>query len=184
METRKSLDYKVRDQAVIRLCFNAVTIEDIQSEIGFDSYKTTARRVGVLAKRGSIKEVGSVLLKDTGRTNKVFCTQDIRPDRVRHELFLSKWLLKQEADFVVRYGDVDASLRPDAELHFEDGVLFVELDTGSEAHDQVRERMQVYDHCLQPVVWVCLTEKRMVAIKALCPYSHHLFSLWNVPNFL
>jgi hypothetical protein len=140
--------------------------------------------MATIAKRGSVKEVGSVLLRDTGRTNKVFCTQDIRPDRVRHELYLSKWLLNQEADFVVRFGDVDPTIRPDAELHFEDGVLFVELDTGSEAHEQVRQRMNAYRNCPHPAVWVCLTEKRMLAIKEVCPFSHHLFSLWNRTDFL
>ncbi|WP_407652642.1 replication-relaxation family protein [Aporhodopirellula aestuarii] len=140
--------------------------------------------MATLCKRGSVKEVGTVLLKDTGRKNKVFCTQDIRPDRVRHELYLTKWLLNQEADYVVRYADVDASLRPDAELHFEDGLLFVELDTGSESHEQVRQRMAVYQNCTDPVVWVCLTEKRLDGIKDVCPYSHHLFSLWNVSKFL
>lgn len=184
MEPRQYLDYKLRDQAIAKLCYHACTIDDVQREIGFDSYKTTARRMATLGKRGTVKEVGTVLLKDTGRKTKVFCTQDIRPDRVRHELYLTKWLLKQECDYVVRYGDVDATFRPDAELHFEDGVLMAELDTGSESHDQVRQRMEVYRNCPHPVAWVCLTEKRMQAIKGICPFSHHLFSLWNMTNFL
>lgn len=140
--------------------------------------------MATLVKRQSVKEVGSVLLQKTGRTTKVFCTQDIRPDRVRHELYLSKWLLRQEADYVARYGSVDATLRPDAELHFEDGVLFVELDTGTERHEQVRERMEVYRTCTHPVVWVCLTQARLDGVKAICPFSHHLFSLWNTAKFL
>ncbi|MEZ6125769.1 MAG: hypothetical protein R3C49_21715 [Planctomycetaceae bacterium] len=185
MEPRQRLDYKLRDQAIVKLCHHACTIEDIQEEIRFDSYKTTARRMATLCKRGVVEGSRHRVAQGYRAEEQGVLYFDIRPDRVRHELYLTKRLLKQECDYVVRYGDVDATLRPDAELHFEDGVLFAELDTGTESHVIKCDKGWRFIEPARTLSYGFVSpEKRMLAIKSICPFSQHLFSLWNTANFL
>ena len=131
-------------------------------------------------KKGAIKEVGTVHFKDSGRGQKVFCTQNVAVQNVKHEVFLTLWLMNQQYSGCKRLKDVDQELRPDAELFIKeiDDVLYVEMDMGTENLTQVKERMEVYRH-RHHVMWVCRSEERKMNLQSICEYPNQLFDVWN-----
>lgn len=133
-----------------------------------------------LVKKGSIKEVGTIRFKETGRGQKVFCTQHVKPELIEHEVYLTMWLMQQEYSGCKRHSHVDQELRPDAELYIAeiDSILMVEMDMGTENLTQVRERMEVYRD-QHHVMWVCRSEERKNNLQRQCPYPNQLFDVWK-----
>jgi hypothetical protein len=106
-------------------------------------------------------------LKD-GRPEHVYCrNQWVKVDNVLHELQISRLCFKTDADEIRRGpAEVDAAIRPDAELLINGQRYFLEFDRGTMSYKAVIEtRFSQYRACPDFVLWVCATEARMEELR-------------------
>lgn len=128
----------------------------------FSCRATGYRAVAELRRQRQLRVVGHVVMKATGRPETVFCnTWKPKADQLRHEVYVTDFLLAYPEADVVRGWRVDRRIRPDAEMTLRGHKLFVELDTGEQSHRQVRERQLAYAGVQGFLLYVTLSERRM-----------------------
>jgi predicted transcriptional regulator len=132
----------------------------------FPAAKKATRRLSRLSKRGLIRRLGTVSLKD-GRPEHVYCRGRWKADNLLHEVQLTRVCLKMHAE-VVRRGsrEVDPFLRPDAELLIGGKRFFLEIDLGTmSCPDVVQNRFGKYRGTQDFVLWVCASARRMELLR-------------------
>lgn len=138
-------------------------------EIGlFPVRRRASRRLRRLVERKQLRLAGTVSLKD-GRPEHVYCryARQVKVDNLAHEVQLSRVCFRIHADEVRRGpGEVDAALRPDAELWIDGRRYLLEFDTGKMGiQSVVRKRFAAYQSCRDFVLWVCATRSRMEGLR-------------------
>ena len=133
----------------------------------FASTSAAYRSVARLRKRGKIRPVGTVMLKDSGRPLVVYCNT-WQPKDLRHEVLLTDFLLLYPQAIVRRGYAVDETIRPDAELTFGSRRLLVELDTGEMTHRQVQQRWSVYRGVEDLLLVVTCSPTRLENLRRTC----------------
>lgn len=104
-------------------------------------------------------------MESTGRPEIAYCNS-WRPksNQLRHEVWLTDFLLCYPDAEVVRGWKVDTHIRPDAELTLHGRKFYVELDTGEQSHRQVRDRQQAYTGVQDFLLYVTLSPRRMAGL--------------------
>jgi hypothetical protein len=74
---------------------------------------------------------------------------------------LTEFFLRLHAGEIQRGPSVsDRSVRPDAEVWINGVLYYLELDRGAADVGQLVRRLQAYEHCPHPSLWLCATEER------------------------
>lgn len=129
----------------------------------YPSRRVANRRLATLHRRGKIKRVGLVQLKDTGRPEYLYYCRNMKVDNAQHNAELARLLMVFVGWVEVLTGpDVDQTLFPDATLIYSNGQKFhIEWDTGSMTYRQVIEqRWEKYKDTNDIVLWISSTETR------------------------
>jgi hypothetical protein len=157
----KSLSWRQRDEEIARRATRHVCRTRHFFDL-FSSEQAAYRRIDKLRKRGLLRQVGELMVKDLGRPEKVYCN-GWKPkwDQVRHECLLTDFFLMgyPEAD-CLRGWLVNKRIRPDAEMTLHGVFFYVELDTGSESLAQVRKRQAAYAGVEDSLLYVTLSKRR------------------------
>ncbi|MBI5760025.1 MAG: hypothetical protein HZA46_16025 [Planctomycetales bacterium] len=104
-------------------------------------------------------------MEPTGRPETVYCNLwKPKSDHLRHEVWLTDFLLCYPAAQIVRGWRVDSRIRPDAEMTLDDQKFYVELDTGEQSYRQVRERQRAYAGVQDFLLYVTLSPRRMAGL--------------------
>jgi hypothetical protein len=132
----------------------------------FPTRKKASTRLRRLVERGLIRCLGTVSLKD-GRPEQVYARGRWKGDNLLHEVQLTRVCLRIDADSVRRgTGEVDAELRPDAELLIAGERYYLEMDCGTIGYaDIVQTRFAKYRSRTDLVLWVCPTASRMEGLR-------------------
>jgi hypothetical protein len=156
-----------RDALLLWLLLRHPATAGMLAEIGiFPSRKKATRRLRKLQRRRLVRCLGSVALKD-GRPEHVYARGRWKSDNLLHEVQLTRVCLKLDADELRRgVGQVDPTLRPDAELRINGDRYLLEMDLGTMSYpDIVRKRFIRYRECSDLVLWVSPTEHRMEGLR-------------------
>lgn len=165
--TDSSAVARSRDAAVLWLLARHSATASMLVGIGlFPNRKKASKRLRRLAQRKKVRLLGTVSLKG-GRPEHVYGRGHWNTTDLTHEVLLTKVCLRIDASEVRRgHGEVDATLRPDAELLIGGRRFFLELDCGTMGHaDVVRKRFTKYQACEDLVLWVCPTVSRMDGLR-------------------
>jgi hypothetical protein len=133
----------------------------------FGSRSRARRRLHRLVEKGLLRLTGTVSLGD-GRPQRVYCRcRWLKPDNLLHEVQLSRLCFRVHADEVRRgLKEVDAALRPDAELLIGGRRYLLEFDRGTMGYQVVvQTRFEKYRACRDLVLWVCQTLARMEGLR-------------------
>lgn len=85
---------------------------------------------------------GTVMMKETGRPQHVFCnTWKPPPDKLVHECYLTDWCLLYEGATFVRGYKVNKDFKADAEMEMAGSKYYVEMHTGEMSSKRAAERM-------------------------------------------
>jgi hypothetical protein len=156
-----------RDAAVLWLLSRHPSTASMLVDIGFfPNRKKASKRLHRLTKRRKLRLLGTVSLK-CGRPEHVYGRGHWNTTNLTHEVLLTKVCLKIDASEVRRgHGEVDATLRPDAELLIGGRRFFLELDCGTMGYtDVVRKRFAKYQASEELVLWVCPTPARVEGLR-------------------
>jgi hypothetical protein len=156
-----------RDAAVLWILSRHPATAALLVGIGlFPNRKKASKRLHRLAERKKLRLLGTVSLKG-GRPEHVYGRGHWNTTNLMHEVLLTKVCLKIDAAEIRRgHGEVDASLRPDAELRIGGRRFFLELDCGTMGYaDVVRKRYSRYVGCSDLILWVCPTPSRMEGLR-------------------
>ncbi|MFL5328571.1 MAG: hypothetical protein ACJ8C4_06620 [Gemmataceae bacterium] len=132
----------------------------------FTTRKKASKRLARLARRGAIRLLGTVSLKD-GRPEHVYGRGRWKTDNLLHEVLLTQVCRRIDAEEVRRGpGDTDSDLRADAELWINGRRYFLELDRGTMGYEEViRKRFSRYATSTDFVLWVCPNDSRMEGLR-------------------
>jgi hypothetical protein len=132
----------------------------------FPSRKKASKRLHRLTQRRKLRLLGTVSLKN-GRPEHVYGRGHWNTTNLTHEVLLTKVCLRIDADAIHRgHGEVDATLRPDAELVIGGQRFCLELDCGTMGYaDVLRKRFTKYQACDDLVLWVCPTASRLEGLR-------------------
>lgn len=156
-----------RDHVVLWLLERHPATAAMLAEIGlFPNRKKASKRLRRLAQQGQVRRLGTVSLKN-GRPEHVYARGRWKTDNLLHEVLLTRVCLKIHADEVRRGpGEIDAHLRPDAELVIGSQRYCLELDCGTISYpDIVRKRFSKYQTSKLLVFWVCPSEARKEGLR-------------------
>lgn len=156
-----------RDAAVLWLLARHPATASMLAKIGlFPNRKKASKRLHRLAARRKLRLLGTVSLRN-GRPEHVYGRGYWNTTNLTHEVLLTQVCLKIDADEVRRgHGEVDATLRPDAELHIGGQRFYLELDCGTMGYEDVgRKRFTKYRSVDDLVLWVCPTEARREGLR-------------------
>ncbi len=156
-----------RDAAVLWLLERHPATAAMLAEIGlFPNRKKASKRLRRLAQQCQVRRLGTVSLKN-GRPEHAYARGRWKTDNLLHEVLLTRLCLKIHADEVRRGPDeVDAYLRPDAELAIGGQRYCLEMDCGTMSYpDIVRKRFAKYRTSNQLVFWVCPSEARKEGLR-------------------
>ncbi len=165
--TESSLVARKRDAAVLWLLSRHPATASMLVGIGlFPNRKKANRRLRRLAERGKLRLLGTASLKE-GRPEHVYGRGYWNTSNLTHEVLLTKVCLRIDASEVRRgRGEVDATLRPDAELLINGRRFFLELDCGTMGYAEVvQKRFTRYQATDDLVLWVCPTASRMEGLR-------------------
>lgn len=158
------IDWRDRDRELLdRLRIHPCTIQEVLDI--FPSYDTALQRLRKLRKRGKVRLVGRVQLKETGRPRDVYCGWHPKADTLLHELLLTRFLLKFPSQSI-RRKNLEPFNHPDAEILIGETRYYVELDTGTMSHKQIEQRFDEYRGALGTILWVTLSEERLQGLRA------------------
>jgi hypothetical protein len=156
-----------RDAALLWLLARHPVTATMLVQIGlFSNRKKASKRLCRLAQRRKLRLLGTVSLK-CGRPEYVYGRGHWNTTNLTHEVLLTKVCLKIDAEEMRRgHGEVDATLRPDAQLLIGGRWFCLELDCGTTGYaDVVRKRFTKYQACDDLVLWVCPTASRMEGLR-------------------
>jgi hypothetical protein len=156
-----------RDAALLWLLSRHPATASMLVGIGlFPTRKKASKRLHRLAARRRLRLLGTVALKN-GRPEHAYGRGHWNTTNLTHEVQLTRVCLKIDADEVRRGpGDVDATLRPDAEVLIAGRTFFLELDCGTMGYaDVARKRFAKYRASDELVLWVCPTASRMEGLR-------------------
>lgn len=156
-----------RDALILRLIARHPATAGMLVGLGlFPNRKKASKRLARLIRRGEVRRIGSVSLKD-GRPEHVYARGRWKTDNLLHEVQLTRVCLKIHADEVRRGpADVDRYLLPDAELWIAGRRYCLEMDCGTMSYpDVVRKRFTKYRSCRDFTLWVCPSESRMEGLR-------------------
>lgn len=140
----------------------------------FPSKNKALRRLDRLVARDQVRLVGTVRRK-VGRPEHVFCRWRPKADQLLHEVDLTELCLRLHAGRIDRGPLVtDTRVRPDAEVHINGRVYYLELDRGTTGAGKIeRDRFARYEVCRHLSLWVCPTEARREALRARAAAVRH-----------
>jgi hypothetical protein len=132
----------------------------------FPNRKKTIKRLRRLAERHKLRLLGTISLK-SGRPEHVYGRGHWNTTNLHHEVQLTRVCLRIDAEEIRRGpGEVDATLRPDAELLIGGRWFFLEMDCGTMGYaDVVRKRFTRYRAYDDLVLWVCPTVIRREGLR-------------------
>src|SRR4051812_22879469 len=121
-----------RDAAVLWLLARHPATASMLVGVGlFPNRKKASERLHRLAQRRRLRLLGTVSL-NAGRPEHVYGRGHWNRTNLTHEVLLTTVCLRIDAEEVRRgHGEVDAALRPDAELRIGGRRFFLELDRGT-----------------------------------------------------
>jgi hypothetical protein len=158
-----------RDAQILWLLERHPATAGMLVEVGiFTSKSRASRRLYRLVQRKKLRIAGTVALKD-GRPEQVYCrSRWVKPDTLTHEVQISRLCFKIHADDIRRGpAEVDAFLRPDAELVIDGRRFLFECDRGTMSYQTVAEKRLVkYTFTTDSVLWVCSTPTRMEGLRS------------------
>ena len=161
-----ALPWRQRDEEIVRRATRHVCRTRHFFDL-FSSERAAYRRVEKLRKGELLRQVGELMVEDSGRPEKIYCN-GWKPkwDHLRHECLLTDFFLfgYPEAD-VLRGWLVNKRIRPDAEMTLEGVFYYVEMDTGQESYAQVRRRQRNYAGVEDPVLYVTLSGDRREGLR-------------------
>lgn len=109
----------------------------------------------------------STTVDEIGREAKVYCNGwSPSTNNLRHEVLTTQEVIpfwKSDWD-IRREGSVDSFLLPDATVIDAGVVIHMEMDCSTEGLGQIREQMEKYKDCTDPVIWFALTRMRLESL--------------------
>jgi len=112
---------------------------------------------------GEIKCIGTEQLKKRGRPEDVYFNGTGKVEHVKHEVFLTRALLKYAWDSVKRLHDVDPRIAADAECVRNGFKFFFELDRGV-SYPNMERRWKKYEGVEDYLLVITTTERRKVGV--------------------
>jgi hypothetical protein len=131
----------------------------------FPNAAVAYRRLAKLRKRGKLNHVGTVMFKDYGRPQDVYCGW--KPKDLKHEVLLTEFMLlyEEQAVDVKRGFKVDKRFRADAEMTLSGAKFYVEMDTGTmRGYGRVEERWANYAGCDGTLLVVTVSQARLESL--------------------
>jgi len=133
---------------------------------------TAGHALNRLFKRGKIKRVG--LYSDNpkgGKSHYVYCTRNISPHMIPHEVGLTKWCLKYDVKWL-RGNKPDKRLQADAET-VNSPKRYIEWDCGTMHVSEIKRRFRIYEKHKDlfegnnaAVLWICPDRERRDELRA------------------
>jgi hypothetical protein len=167
---RNSTEFaRKRDALILWLLERHPATARMLVEIGlFPTPKKARQRLARLARRRFVRLLGTISLS-AGRPEHVYgrARWMMKGDTLRHEVLITRLCLRINADEIRRGpGEVDADIRPDAELLINGQRYFLEMDLGTMSYaDIVRKRFAKYRPARDLVLWVCPTASRLEGLR-------------------
>ena len=124
--------------------------------------KTIQRDLRSLVKRGDINIVGMVMAGQ--REKKCYGKKPISQLFVKHELMVTRALMKLNKLTADRFNNVNDLVRPDAEWP----GWMLEMDMGTESKGKLKGRIESLQETDSKVLWVLPSAKRMHEVGSLC----------------
>ena len=131
----------------------------------FPCRATAYRAVAGLRRQRQLRAVGHALMEITGRPEIAYCNSwKPKADQLRHEVWVTDFLLCYPEAEIVRGWRVDRQIRADAEMELRGQKFYVELDSGEQSHRQVRQRQLAYAGVRDFLLYVTLSERRLAGL--------------------
>ena len=131
----------------------------------FPCRATAYRAVAGLRRQRRLRAIGHALMETTGRPEIAYCNSwKPKADQLRHEVWVTDFLLCYPDAEIVRGWRVDRHIRPDAEMQLRGQKFYVELDSGEQSHRQVRDRQLAYASVRDFLLYVTLSERRLTGL--------------------
>ena len=104
-------------------------------------------------------------MKSAGRPEIAYCNSwKPKSDQLRHEVWLTDFLVCYPEAEIVRGWRVDRRIRPDADMTLRGRKFYVELDTGEQSYPRVCDRQVAYAGVQDFLLYVTLSERRMAGL--------------------